>query len=508
MAFAGRCALRVYPLVGDSEFFLKWGQNASYYADSIIVACLQATGSPMFAAFDATSAGKAAFADSTSSGVSAAVAFAAYSAAEEAASASSSVYFSVVRASSSTAVHAASAASFADMALASYASAPEMQVVNLIWDDYHLLEKGAFSVENDRIDRAFFQRPLFDGSKVSYEQIVTPEIQKAFESIGASENLQIWKQFFHGKPPGEAEIQDKIERWYQEYQRREIEMTTKSSSERKSKAAPKKLGPKKPRVQPAYETEIAAEESAEETDKAELEPIVESESADILTAATASAEKPALVDSLNRQSLVESLANMLSMKQQGTPLTLGLFGHWGAGKSSVMSLLQKELSTERNKYPGYEFLFSWFNAWEYEHTKDIRAGLAQEVVNGLLSNGEYKEDSSTLTHQISKQDKRKLQWRHLREEHKEEYANWRVRFLLTFLTLIIGLFTLQYSDILGTGILGLFAYYAIEVFKERKQLLDHPLATELATFFKLPSYRKELGQVPVIRKQLKGLCNI
>ncbi|MFB3138494.1 MAG: hypothetical protein ACE10B_04680, partial [Phycisphaerales bacterium] len=51
------------------------------------------------------------------------------------------------------------------------------------------------------------------------------------------------------------------------------------------------------------------------------------------------------------------------------------------------------MRVDSGKYGGgaFEFLFATFNAWQYEHTDDIRAGLAQEVVNGLTQELGFRE---------------------------------------------------------------------------------------------------------------------
>ncbi len=106
--------------------------------------------------------------------------------------------------------------------------------------------------------------------------------------------------------------------------------------------------------------------------------------------------EPASVDLLGRRDLVDALAAMLDHPHQGTPFTIALLGDWGAGKTSVMKLLEQTLdgSEANDNQKGYagafrhsrhEFLFAWFNAWEYEKTDNIAAGLAQEIVGGITS---------------------------------------------------------------------------------------------------------------------------
>jgi predicted KAP-like P-loop ATPase len=49
------------------------------------------------------------------------------------------------------------------------------------------------------------------------------------------------------------------------------------------------------------------------------------------------------------------------------PVTVGVFGDWGGGKSSIMKMLQKELSDEK-AYPDVVCLY--FNGWTFEGYED------------------------------------------------------------------------------------------------------------------------------------------
>ena len=228
-------------------------------------------------------------------------------------------------------------------------------------------------------------------------------------------------------------------------------------------------------------------------------------------APTATADAPTPDDRLDRRPLVRSLAAMFSAREQATPFTLGLLGDWGAGKSSVMEQLRTILgdsghavrSVPRGSVPPYEFLFARFNAWQYEHTDDIRAGLAQEVVKGLT------DDLNPLKRQY-------LKFRFACREHRWEF--WKT-VISGILAVAVGssVFWLPWEsllktdfvrDLVGAGVV--FGGLAIPVYlwKTYKPIFDHPLATKLQTYLKLPDYGKHLGMVPVLRKHIKTLCEL
>jgi hypothetical protein len=67
------------------------------------------------------------------------------------------------------------------------------------------------------------------------------------------------------------------------------------------------------------------------------------------------------------------------------PVTVGVFGDWGGGKSSIMKMLQKELSNE-DAYPGVVCLY--FNGWTFEGYEDAKSALLSSI---LIQLGEDKK---------------------------------------------------------------------------------------------------------------------
>jgi len=66
------------------------------------------------------------------------------------------------------------------------------------------------------------------------------------------------------------------------------------------------------------------------------------------------------------------------------PVTVGVFGDWGGGKSSIMKMLQKELSDER-AYPDVVCLY--FNGWTFEGYEDAKSALLSSI---LIQLGEHR----------------------------------------------------------------------------------------------------------------------
>jgi predicted KAP-like P-loop ATPase len=88
------------------------------------------------------------------------------------------------------------------------------------------------------------------------------------------------------------------------------------------------------------------------------------------------------------------------------PVTVGIFGDWGGGKSSIMKMLQRELSDEE-KYP--EIVCLYFNGWTFEGYEDAKSALLSSI---LIQLGEHKKFGARTKDSVVKLLKR-LKWMEL-----------------------------------------------------------------------------------------------
>ena len=94
---------------------------------------------------------------------------------------------------------------------------------------------------------------------------------------------------------------------------------------------------------------------------------------------------------------VEKYATALSnfMLQSDTPITVGLQGEWGTGKTSLMSILNEQLSAK-------ELATSWVNTWEYslfrgasETTPAVLQGMLEKLEESCKQEGNWDVDDAT-----------------------------------------------------------------------------------------------------------------
>lgn len=86
------------------------------------------------------------------------------------------------------------------------------------------------------------------------------------------------------------------------------------------------------------------------------------------------------LDYLNFQAVAGTVAELI-VQAKGKPLSIGVSGGWGVGKSSMMRLITDALRRRQ----GEHFLFVEFDAWLYQGYDDARAALMDVIARALVT---------------------------------------------------------------------------------------------------------------------------
>lgn len=84
---------------------------------------------------------------------------------------------------------------------------------------------------------------------------------------------------------------------------------------------------------------------------------------------------PAHRDALDFEPYVETLADIVSSPKTSTPLTVGVFGSWGSGKTSLLGMIRKKLPNTSTSL--------WFDAWKYDKQEALWRALLLRVLAEL-----------------------------------------------------------------------------------------------------------------------------
>lgn len=86
------------------------------------------------------------------------------------------------------------------------------------------------------------------------------------------------------------------------------------------------------------------------------------------------------LDFLNFAGIGDTIAEMIA-QANGRPISIGVSGAWGAGKSSLIKLTRRSLAAL--PAGSREYVFVEFNAWLYQGYDDARAALMEEIATTL-----------------------------------------------------------------------------------------------------------------------------
>ncbi|EGR1075822.1 NTPase KAP [Vibrio cholerae] len=83
------------------------------------------------------------------------------------------------------------------------------------------------------------------------------------------------------------------------------------------------------------------------------------------------------VDLLNNEAIASTIIEILRSRPNH-PITIGVHGDWGAGKSSVLEMIESGLNGEN------EVLCLKFNGWRFQGFEDAKIALIEGIVSGLI----------------------------------------------------------------------------------------------------------------------------
>lgn len=95
-------------------------------------------------------------------------------------------------------------------------------------------------------------------------------------------------------------------------------------------------------------------------------------------------------DFLNFSGVADTVAEII-VQAHGRPVSIGISGAWGVGKSSMIKLVRESLVKRPKEQGGRDFVFVEFNAWLYQGYDDARAAL-MEVIASTLEQEAKKRD--------------------------------------------------------------------------------------------------------------------
>lgn len=99
--------------------------------------------------------------------------------------------------------------------------------------------------------------------------------------------------------------------------------------------------------------------------------------------------------------VVANTAAQLVRESDGQPISIGISGNWGTGKSSLVKMIGKSLKdSDSTSNPKYVFLE--FNAWLYQGYDDARTALLQSVADKLIAEAKNRKSNIDKAKEFAK----------------------------------------------------------------------------------------------------------
>lgn len=255
-------------------------------------------------------------------------------------------------------------------------------------------------------------------------------------------------------------------------------------------------------------------------------------------------DKWTLDDQLGYSLYAKSMIEFIRHKQTDPPLTIGILAPWGQGKSTLMHMIEDQLqqgkvntaseaskparSTFRDFLTWLDspdliapqklsFPTVWFNAWKFQSSAQVWAGMAHCIISELVKQLPTQVDRERfwLALQAERLDFNAIR----RDIHRavfEKVLPTMARWLLSFVLIASAVLVIA-SVSLGNQ-LGLWGGVSLPLLalinrvlvwrKSKKELFDKPLEGKFAEYVRQPDYEGKMGYFSQVEADVRRVFDL
>jgi len=92
------------------------------------------------------------------------------------------------------------------------------------------------------------------------------------------------------------------------------------------------------------------------------------------------------------------------------PITIGVFGDWGSGKSSILKIIQEQFQKSNGDSIREETLCIYFNGWTFEGYDDAKAALLNSIITEIENNTGFSEEVKKNVREKAKKLWKSINW--------------------------------------------------------------------------------------------------
>ncbi|GCD11313.1 KAP family P-loop NTPase fold protein [Clostridium tagluense] len=215
-------------------------------------------------------------------------------------------------------------------------------------------------------------------------------------------------------------------------------------------------------------------------------------------------------DLLDRSLYSKVIAEYLVNRKIGTPFNIGIFGEWGAGKSSFLKLIEKEIIKENKSYNSeinYYTHVVKYDASQYNEQNKIWQCILKEIFKEFEEQTKFKGKVSFF-------------WNRFRKQLQENCWKYAISGITLILVVTWWIFfnkkvsdISQFKKILFYGFVGIIpltmgAVNIVIPFIKGQLKIVKPLSDMVVSNIELPDYSKNLGIRENIKNDLTDLLEV
>lgn len=110
------------------------------------------------------------------------------------------------------------------------------------------------------------------------------------------------------------------------------------------------------------------------------------------------------VDLLNNEAIAKTIVSLIR-DSKDQPISIGIHGDWGAGKSSILEMVEKEVGNSLSEH-GKRYSCIRFNGWRHQGFEDSKIALMSSIISEL----EKKEKLGSKSGEILKKLWKNIHW--------------------------------------------------------------------------------------------------
>jgi gamma-glutamyl hercynylcysteine S-oxide synthase len=107
-------------------------------------------------------------------------------------------------------------------------------------------------------------------------------------------------------------------------------------------------------------------------------------------------DTPSPEDTFHFAAYAKTISDIIAAKHNETPLTIGIFGSWGSGKTSLMQLIRRNLDTYKKDENFRRCKTVWFQAWKYADEDKILAALIEVIFRTMEEDNLFEDIKATI----------------------------------------------------------------------------------------------------------------